>query len=163
MKSILLSLSLLAAVLSFAEEPPTAASEAITTEIAAPATLSGYPIDYCLISGEKLGTMGDPVVYNHKGREIQFCCPACIKTFKKDPAPFLAQLDQAIVESQQKNYPLTTCVVSGEKLGEMGKPYNYIYKNRLVEFCCGNCVETFDKDPEKYLKMIDDAQANLKP
>ena len=63
------------------------------------------------------------------------------------------------------DYPLTTCVVSGDKLdGDMGAPFDYICKedgkpDRLVRFCCKNCVKDFKKDPAKFLKMIDDAAA----
>jgi hypothetical protein len=64
-------------------------------------------------------------------------------------------------------YPLTTCVVSGEKLGspDMGPPVDYIHKesgkpDRLVRFCCKGCIKDFKKDPAKYLKMIDDAGAS---
>jgi YHS domain-containing protein len=166
MKTILLFLSLFAAVLVFADEPPVATPETTTPDTAAPAAVvvpSTYAIDYCIVSGEKLGSKGEPVKYNLKGREIQLCSPACLKIFKKDPASYLAQLDQAIIESQRKNYPLSTCVVSGEKLGEMGKPYNYVYQNRLVRLCCSGCVETFNKDPKKYLKMIDDARTAAAP
>ena len=61
-------------------------------------------------------------------------------------------------------YPLTTCPVSGDKLTDMGKPLDYIYKqagqpDRLVRFCCADCPPKFDKEPAKYLKMIDDALA----
>lgn len=66
----------------------------------------------------------------------------------------------------QAAYPLTTCVVSGEKLGsaDMGPPIDYIHKesgkpDRLVRFCCKGCIRDFKKDPAKYLKMIDDAAA----
>ncbi len=61
-------------------------------------------------------------------------------------------------------YPLDTCVVSGDKLedGDMGPPIDYIYKqagqaDRLVRFCCESCIKTFNKDPQKYLKLIDAA------
>jgi YHS domain-containing protein len=54
-------------------------------------------------------------------------------------------------------YPLTTCVVSGEKLGEMGKPHVIQYEGREVQFCCPSCQKEFKKDPAKYLKKIDDA------
>lgn len=61
-------------------------------------------------------------------------------------------------------YPLSTCVVSGEKLGEMGPAVDYIHKeegkpDRLVRFCCKNCIKKFTKDPAKYLKQIDEAAA----
>ncbi len=54
-----------------------------------------YPLDTCLVSGEKLGSMGDPVVINHEGQEIKFCCDTCIPKFKKDPAKYLEKLDPA--------------------------------------------------------------------
>ena len=54
-------------------------------------------------------------------------------------------------------YPLTTCVVSGEKLGEMGKPVVIQYEGREVQFCCSSCPKEFRKDPAKYLRKIDDA------
>lgn len=63
-------------------------------------------------------------------------------------------------------YPLTDCVVSGESLDDddMGGPVNHIYKkegqpDRLVRLCCKRCVKKFNADPQKYLKMIDEAAA----
>ena len=63
-------------------------------------------------------------------------------------------------------YPLTTCVISGDKLeaGDMGPIIEYVHKeagkpDRLVRLCCKGCVKDFKKDPAKYLKMIDDAAA----
>jgi YHS domain-containing protein len=49
---------------------------------------------------------------------------------------------------------LTTCPVSGEKLGEMGKPLVFTYKEQEVKLCCKSCKKDFDKDPEKYIKLI---------
>ncbi|MES2438447.1 MAG: hypothetical protein V4584_05255 [Verrucomicrobiota bacterium] len=51
-----------------------------------------YPLETCLVSGEKLGEMGKPVVIEHEGREIRFCCKACVPDFQKDPAKYLAKL-----------------------------------------------------------------------
>ena len=57
-------------------------------------------------------------------------------------------------------YPLTTCVVSGDKLGgEMGAPVKFDYNGREIRFCCPMCVAEFKKDPAKYLKLLDDAAA----
>jgi hypothetical protein len=52
---------------------------------------------------------------------------------------------------------LTTCPVSGDKLGEMGKPYVFTYKDREVKLCCKNCKKDFDKEPDKYIKLIEAA------
>ena len=60
-------------------------------------------------------------------------------------------------------YPLTTCVVSGEKLGEMGDVVEYVHKedgkpDRIVRFCCSSCIKKFKKDPAKYLTKLDEAE-----
>jgi YHS domain-containing protein len=57
---------------------------------------------------------------------------------------------------------LTTCPVSGEKLGEMGKPYVFTYQGQEVKLCCSGCKKDFDKDPAKYLKKIREADAAAK-
>jgi len=60
-------------------------------------------------------------------------------------------------------YPLTTCVISGEKLGEMGPPPSVNYKGTEIEFCCKNCVKTFNADPDKYLQKYQQAVKAAKP
>ena len=50
---------------------------------------------------------------------------------------------------------LTTCPVSGDKLGDdMGGPYMFTYKGQEVKLCCKNCKKDFDKDPDKYISKI---------
>jgi YHS domain-containing protein len=51
-----------------------------------------YPLDTCLVSGTKLGSMGDPLVVVYGDQEIKFCCPPCKDEFDKDPAKFLNML-----------------------------------------------------------------------
>jgi YHS domain-containing protein len=58
---------------------------------------------------------------------------------------------------------LTTCPVSGDKLGgDMGKPYVFVYQGQEVKLCCPDCKDKFDKDPAKYIKKIQDAAAPKK-
>lgn len=54
-----------------------------------------YPLDTCVVSGESLGSMGEPLEMVYAGRLVKFCCKACIKPFKKDPATHLAKIDAA--------------------------------------------------------------------
>jgi hypothetical protein len=51
-----------------------------------------YPLDTCLVSGEKLGSMGEPVRIVHNGQEIKFCCAGCQPEFEVDPEKFLSEL-----------------------------------------------------------------------
>lgn len=54
-----------------------------------------YPVDWCIVTGEKLGSMGDPVVKTYQGQEVKFCCKYCIEEFEKNQAAFLAKIDSA--------------------------------------------------------------------
>jgi YHS domain-containing protein len=57
---------------------------------------------------------------------------------------------------------LTTCPVSGDKLGEMGKPFLFEFKGQEVKLCCKSCKKDFDKDPAKYIKIIRAADMDSK-
>ena len=61
---------------------------------AAEAAATPYPLDVCLVSGEELGSMGEPVAIVHEGRQIKFCCDKCLPKFEADPAQYLSKLDQ---------------------------------------------------------------------
>lgn len=59
-----------------------------------------YPLEVCVMSDEKLGSMGDATewVYRAKGqpdRLVKFCCDGCIEDFMADPATGLAKIDAA--------------------------------------------------------------------
>jgi YHS domain-containing protein len=126
------------------------ATEAKTSDKVVP-----YVLDKCIVSGEKLGGMGDPVVKVYDGREVKFCCNGCVAKFEKDKATYMQKIDDAIIAQQKPTYPLTTCVVSGEKLdGGQMQAVDYLYNNQLVRFCCNGCISKFEKDPEKYLSML---------
>lgn len=56
-----------------------------------------------------------------------------------------------------------TCVVSGEKLGSMGKPIQYVHKeagkpDRIIQLCCATCIDDFKENPAKYLAKLDAAK-----
>lgn len=65
----------------------------------------------------------------------------------------------ALSATETSAYPLTTCVVSGEKLGTMGKPYTLTAEGTEVQLCCQGCQAQFDKDPEKFLSKVREASA----
>lgn|SRR3989338_4190771 len=48
----------------------------------------------CPVSGEKIGTMGEAVHYEHEGKVYNFCCPMCVKDFKKDPQKYIKILEE---------------------------------------------------------------------
>ncbi len=77
-------------------------------------------------------------------------------------APMVGLAADQKTDTKPKPYTLKTCVVSGEKLGEMGKPFVYVHEGREIQFCCKDCVKDFKKDPAKYVKKIEKAEAEAK-
>jgi len=65
-------------------------------------------------------------------------------------------------EAKAKPYTLKTCVVSDEKLGEMGEAYSFVYQGQEIKLCCKSCKKDFDKAPQKYVKKLAAAQAKEK-
>ncbi len=88
-------LSSLALVLFSACDPQTPAPATpapAKTAAVLPAGVKAYPLDTCLVSGEKLGDMGEPVVITYQGQQIKFCCDSCVPKFNKEPEKFLSKL-----------------------------------------------------------------------
>lgn len=110
-----------------------------------------YPSAKCLVSGEGLGSMGDPFVVVAKGQELKFCCEGCVESYEKDKVGFLKKVAKA--EAQAKPYTLKTCVVSGGKF-DHGKPYAFASQSQKVKLCCKDCLAEFKKSPAKYIAKI---------
>ncbi len=76
--------------------------------------------------------------------------------------PLVGMAAEQKTDSKAKPYTLKTCVVSGEKLGEMGTPYTFVHEGREIKLCCKNCLKDFNKAPAKYVKKIEEGEAKAK-
>ena len=47
------------------------------------------------------------------------------------------------------------CPVTGEKIDEKTKA-TYEYEGKIYNFCCAMCIDTFNKDPQKYIKKVEE-------
>ncbi len=61
---------------------------------------ASYPLDACVVSEEKLGSMGKSPEYIYRvdgqpDRLVVFCCEGCEEDFMADPAAHLAKIDSA--------------------------------------------------------------------
>ena len=54
--------------------------------------VKAYTKDTCIVTGNKLGSMGDPITLVHQGQEVKFCCKPCVAKFKANPDKYLANL-----------------------------------------------------------------------
>jgi YHS domain-containing protein len=91
-------------------------------------------------------------------------CPIC--SMKLQPvytnAPLSATNNATAADAKPKPYPFDTCLVDGMKLGSMGDPYVFVYQGQEIKFCCADCKPIFLKDPDNYMKKIQDADAASK-
>lgn len=128
-------------------------------------TTSTLPLmqTHCPVTGAKLGSMGKPVEVKYKDHTVKFCCQPCIAKFKQSPESYMSKLAGVIPVNQSpatqpapkvKPYTLETCVVTGAKLGSMGKPVVLVHGDQEMKFCCQPCIANFKKNPEKYLAKV---------
>jgi YHS domain-containing protein len=54
--------------------------------------------------------------------------------------------------------PQTTCPVLG---GNVTKQVYVDYKGKRIYFCCAGCEGEFNKDPEKYIKKLEEQGVTL--
>jgi YHS domain-containing protein len=92
----------------------------------------------------------------------EFCRIMGAITNKALPMKRMKYLTAAVLTAKLKPYTLKTCVVSGDKLDEMGEPFVYKYQGREIKFCCKNCLKDFNKEPAKYVKKIEKEEAKAK-
>lgn len=152
--ALLLSLSgLVPAAMSQAPAKPAAAAPAVDPAVRA--QLPSYPLETCVVSGEKLGSMGAPIEHLVDGRLIRLCCKGCVKDVDKDPKAAIAKVDAAVVAAQKPSYPLDTCAVTGEKLG--AGAIDHVHGTKLVRLANAAAVEGFRKDPAAAMAKVDKA------
>ena len=68
-----------------------------------PPGVKPYPLDVCIVGGEKLGSMGEPVSFIYQGQQVKFCCGGCQPEFEKDPAKFLKKLSALTTNAVPQN------------------------------------------------------------
>lgn len=56
-------------------------------------------------------------------------------------------------------YPLTTCIVTGDKLDK--DAIVFAYDGRELKTCCTNCVDDFYKDPAGYVTKMEEEVEKL--
>lgn len=64
----------------------------------------------------------------------------------------------AKTDSKPKAYPLDKCIVSDEKLGEMGEPFVFVHDGQEIKLCCKSCQKDFNKNPAKFMKKLAKAE-----
>jgi len=120
---------------------------------AAKITAKPYPFSTSIVSGAKLGGKDVTIKLVQDGYDVKFANQDEADTFKKNPAIYMAKITDAYKTA--KPCPFTVCPVMGDKLD--ADAYSFVYEGREFKFCCDACMDDFEKDPAKFVKMWDDA------
>lgn len=66
-----------------------------------------YPLDTCVVSGDKLSGMGAPIVFVYSNKtvnqEIKFCCPDCKPEFLKHPDKYMKVIKAAEAKAKTES------------------------------------------------------------
>lgn len=106
-----------------------------------PAGAKPYPLDTCIVSDEKLGTMGKPVVFVFENQEIKLCCKECRKDFDENPKKFLEKINKPSKETKP-SAPAATQSQSESTVVQL------TVDGLVCNFCASNITKTFTNLPE---------------
>ena len=70
-------------------------SAVVLASCAAPggsASVKPYTADTCIVTDNKLGSMGTPVTKVYGNQEVKFCCKPCVAKFEKEPQRYLKKI-----------------------------------------------------------------------
>jgi len=59
------------------------------------AGIKRYTSDMCVVTDNKLGSMGDPVTKVYGNQEVKFCCKPCVAKYEKNPEKYAKDLAAA--------------------------------------------------------------------
>ncbi|HZC34315.1 MAG TPA: YHS domain-containing protein [Chthoniobacterales bacterium] len=72
-----------------------------------------------------------------------------ISAFAADPNPSPSPSAAPSAQTSAKAVN-TVCPVSGDTVGDIGKPVYTEYQGKTIAFCCKDCLKKFNKYPDKY-------------
>ena len=114
----------------------------------------------CPVSGQPLGSMGDPIAVTKGDQTLYVCCAGCVQKAKANFATYLKKLEPQIVAAPATaadNEAIKlqkTCPVANQPLGSMGTPIKVTGLERDVYLCCQGCVNSLKSAPDKYLAKL---------
>lgn len=95
--------------------------------------------------------MGDEVDFHVQAMTadgpVYFCCPMCISKFEKEPEKYAEKLAAQREALKKLERIQVKCPVTGNPID--GKTF-VMHEGQGVWFCCGRCVEEYQKDAAKY-------------
>jgi len=112
-----------------------------------------FPLRECPICGTPLEGQ---VVIVQGPMDIPVCSKDCADAARQDMNQTVRNLEKKLIEIQKPYYPLSTCVVCGEKLGD-GVGFNHLFRHRLFQLCSEDCRIKLEAEPADYFEKLNEA------
>lgn len=100
----------------------------------------------CPVSGQKLGSMGNPIRVMLNDQTTFLCCKACVE--KPANGKHWATIQGNLKKAQ------AVCPVTGESLPKDAR--SVVVDGRQIYVCCPSCIEDINGDKAKYLARLND-------
>lgn len=114
----------------------------------------------CPVMGNKFNITEQTPVIKYKGELYYFCCSGCDKDFAKDPdkyiqhmhtdEPYFTDVDVDMIGKE------VICPVTKDKFKITESTIVVEYKNTKYYMCCPGCDTEFMKNPENYIKNLEE-------
>lgn len=116
---------------------------------AAPAPVEWKHQTVCPVMG---GTIDSSAYTDIQGQRVYHCCPMCTEKLTADPDTYFKK---AAADSIEFENVQTTCPVCGMALAkDKTAAHDLRFEGRHLYFCSDGCAQTFQKDPQSYLKKM---------
>jgi hypothetical protein len=116
-----------------------------------------YPLERCPITGNLLGSMGDPIVMVVHGMTVQLCCAHCEQATRDREDEIRRAVVKALVKRDGPDYPLTTCLACGSALPK--KPLNLVWGSTLLRVDSEACAAGLAEHGAKWALAVRRARA----
>ena len=178
MKSISPLLALCCVGLALAFAGPAVAADTPAAKQADKKEAAKKPVNTtCPLTGDAI----DPAqTATYQNKLVAFCCEDCLGEFKKDPKKFAKQVEAAEKQAKEQQKKEAEKKKGADKQAEgeqpkkgeqpAGKPVNALcvvhpedavdptvtaeYEGKLIGFCCEDCRDKFDLDPQRYAARL---------
>lgn len=99
--------------------------------------------ELCPVSGDKVKA---DVSVAFQGHKVHFCCQKCAAKWQEGGQKNLAlALDPKLVAANNAKCPVMPD-------DECDGTEFFVYKDTLIDVCCGDCIEKFQETPDQFLK-----------
>jgi YHS domain-containing protein len=93
------------------------------------------------VCGMKIEKSEAKATYEYNGKTYYFCTDGCKEKFVQNPENYLKEETDKV-----------TCPVMGHEIEKSSAAGSMEYNGKTYYFCCMDCKEKFEKNPEKYIK-----------